>query len=713
LPPGLADHPDYQVVRELGRGGMGVVYLARNRLMGRDEVLKVMSREIIEKPGVLDRFLREIRAVARLQHPNIVAAYSAFRLGESIVLAMEYVNGYDLSRLLKAKGSLSVAHAANIAYQAALGLQHAHEQGMVHRDIKPGNLMLCRQGDRAIVKILDFGLAKATKEQPLDQTLTQAGQMLGTPDYVAPEQTLDAQKADIRADIYSLGCTLYSLLKGGPPFSGSSLFEVLQAHHSIEAQPLHLLRPDVSLELSRVAARMMAKEPDARFQTPAEVAAALVPFFKATKTTTVVQPGGVPAEPTQTKTAFVDPGPQSIEPASPQTFAPVPAAAPSRRRVASRAEAEVDEATPAAAAGLSVLGRVPSWVWPAAAGAVLLLLSLAGWLAGLFSSKVEVGNIPSQALKAEAKSKTLDDSKRLTPPPVPSPEPAPAKRDVLITSREPDLRPLGQPSLVKDQGASAAITDAPILLPEPQPKSPASPDHTQAHSLSPGASASGLGRPEPLRGNKPGLGVGPHTPIGGSWRMTAPALSFTLAATDGRRPTGSFWPELSLEHSEEWTVGDPSAIKLTAKGVSLEQGPGGNFLLTRKSNWKRCTMSVTLAVTENTEAFLVLRAHRQADAWRGITSRITGSGGKVALGGLSTDFQVKERGRRSTEKPVNKTFVVRFTIDQREASRVLLGAQEMASENFAAELGRDDAGAAGLFVRRGRVLIESLSVVEK
>ena len=187
---------------------------------------------------MLDRFLREIRAVARLRHPNIVTAYSAFRLGESIVFAMEYVDGYDLSKLVKAKGPLSVAHASNFIYQAALGLQHAHEEGMVHRDIKPGNLMLSRQGRPRVSQDSRFRSGQGDARAAVDVGLTQEGQMLGTPDYIAPEQTLDAQKADIRADIYSLGCTLYYLLKGGPPFQGSSLFEVLQAHHSMEAKPL-------------------------------------------------------------------------------------------------------------------------------------------------------------------------------------------------------------------------------------------------------------------------------------------------------------------------------------------------------------------------------------------------------------------------------------------------------------------------------------------
>jgi hypothetical protein len=280
LPPGLAEHPDYQVRRELGRGGMGVVYLAHNALMGRDEVLKVMGRHIIERPGLLDRFLREIRAVARLRHPNIVTAYSAFRLGDSIVFAMEYVDGLDLARMVKARGPLPVAHACHFVYQAALGLQHAHEEGLVHRDIKPANLMLARKGDKPSVKILDFGLAKAAREQKVDGGITMEGQALGTPDYIAPEQIIDATSADIRADIYSLGGTLYYLLTGHAPFQAKSLYDLYQAHISREADPLNHVRPDVPAELAALVAKMMAKDPAGRFQTPAEVAHALAPFSR-------------------------------------------------------------------------------------------------------------------------------------------------------------------------------------------------------------------------------------------------------------------------------------------------------------------------------------------------------------------------------------------------------------------------------------------------
>ena len=215
---------------------MGVVYLARNKLMDRLEVLKVLNKEMLAKQGRADRFLREIQSAAKLHHPNVVAAYTALRWGTA-GLRDGVCRGGRSGQAGPARGPLPVINACYFAYQAAQGLQHAHERGMIHRDIKPGNLILFRQGKKAVVKILDFGLAKVTSEQRIDGTLTQQGQMLGTPDYIAPEQTLDAQKADIRADIYSLGCTLYHLLTARTRFSGNSLYEVLQAHIR-EAKPL-------------------------------------------------------------------------------------------------------------------------------------------------------------------------------------------------------------------------------------------------------------------------------------------------------------------------------------------------------------------------------------------------------------------------------------------------------------------------------------------
>ena len=278
LPPELANHPDYADVRELGRGGMGVVYLAQHRLMKRWEVLKVVGKEQLASRGAADRFLQEVQSAARLNHPNVVKAYSASRLGEMIAFSMEYVPGDDLAKVVKARGPLSVQHASFYAAQVAMGLQHAHDKGMVHRDIKPANLMLTKDGTKSVVKILDFGLAKVTSEQKVDTGLTRVGTMMGTPDFMAPEQWKDAATADTRADIYSLGCTLYYLLAGHPPFLGADIWDLHRKHETQTAKPLNLERPEVPPELAAVVAKMLAKEPGKRYQTPGEVAAALKPF---------------------------------------------------------------------------------------------------------------------------------------------------------------------------------------------------------------------------------------------------------------------------------------------------------------------------------------------------------------------------------------------------------------------------------------------------
>jgi serine/threonine protein kinase len=281
LPPELAGNAQYEVLRELGRGGMGVVYLARNRLMGRHEVLKVVNKQVLDRSGGQERFLREIQSAAMLSHPNVVTAYSVLPIGQLLVFAMEYIDGEDLARLVKSRGPLPVQHACYYVQQAALGLQHAFEKKMVHRDIKPQNLILCRDGKKQVVKVLDFGLAKVLREEKEERELTGTGQALGTPDYMAPEQILDAASADIRADIYSLGCTLYYLLTGEPPFKRKSMYEVFQAHQSMEAKLLNLMRPEVPQELAAVVRKMMAKEPAKRYQSPVEVVQALAPFVKA------------------------------------------------------------------------------------------------------------------------------------------------------------------------------------------------------------------------------------------------------------------------------------------------------------------------------------------------------------------------------------------------------------------------------------------------
>jgi putative intracellular protease/amidase len=271
---------------------MGVVYQAEHRHMERIVALKVLGRDLTTNPLALERFRREAKAAARLTHPNIVTAHDFDQAGDLHFLVMEYVEGVSLSRLVETRGPLPVANACHYVRQAAFGLQHAHEQGMVHRDIKPHNLMLTPRGQ---VKVLDFGLARLAEERRRTgyhaagpeqrspgRALTAFGSMLGTPDYIAPEQISDSHRADIRADLYSLGCTLYFLLTGRPPFPGGSVLEKAQSHLDTPPERVNVLRPDLPLELTTVLDRMMAKDPAQRYQTPKEVVAALAPFSRAT-----------------------------------------------------------------------------------------------------------------------------------------------------------------------------------------------------------------------------------------------------------------------------------------------------------------------------------------------------------------------------------------------------------------------------------------------
>lgn len=317
LPAELRDHPRYHIVELIGRGGMGNVYRAEHRLMNRPVAIKLINSQLIQQPQAVERFRREVQAAAKLTHPNIVTAYDAEQAGDVHYLVMEFVEGTDLASVVKHRGPLSVAEACECIRQVAEGLQHAHESGMVHRDIKPHNLMLSANGQ---VRILDFGLAGFASEAAFEGShvrqnvgdthvapqsgdsdyiappsgdggytvtaahLTTAGSVMGTPDYIAPEQAVDAHSADIRADIYSLGCTLHFLLTGKPPFEADNVFAKLKAHAQQPPPSLTTLRKDVPVELAKVAARMMAKNPAERFQTPAAVAEALAPFAEPSAT---------------------------------------------------------------------------------------------------------------------------------------------------------------------------------------------------------------------------------------------------------------------------------------------------------------------------------------------------------------------------------------------------------------------------------------------
>ncbi len=296
----------YHILDRLGEGGVSQVYKAWHTTKNCVVALKVIREELLSNPEAFARFQREMHAVARLSHPNIVSAVDSELVGQTNFFAMEYVEGTDLGKLIQLTGPLKFPHACDYIRQASLGLQHAHEHGLVHRDIKPANLLLTGLSKtpgppvpppgggrppggsgqipelgKGVVKILDMGLARLRQTGGISDNpvaLTMEGAMMGTPDYLAPEQARSAKDADIRSDIYSLGCTFYYLLAGQPPFPGNAVMQKLFQHQKEDPKPLENVRSNVPPELPPILKKMMAKHPAGRYQTPGEVAQALAPL---------------------------------------------------------------------------------------------------------------------------------------------------------------------------------------------------------------------------------------------------------------------------------------------------------------------------------------------------------------------------------------------------------------------------------------------------
>lgn len=279
----------YVISDKLGEGGMGKVYRARQIRLNREVALKIVRPSLIANPLVRKRYEREVETASSLNHPNIVGVYDAGEVDGKHYLAMEFVDGIDLSRLMRTYRPLEVAEACEYARQAALGLHYAHERGFVHRDIKPSNIVVA--GERhisqatepSVVKILDMGLVRSVGFDdggPGGGDLTRAGTVVGTPDYMAPEQAKDSRSVDHRADLYSLGCTLYFLLSGQPPFPTGTPIEKLLKHQLDAPTPLQALRPAVPTSVAEVIAGLLAKDPDHRPQSAAEVAKILAPLTR-------------------------------------------------------------------------------------------------------------------------------------------------------------------------------------------------------------------------------------------------------------------------------------------------------------------------------------------------------------------------------------------------------------------------------------------------
>jgi serine/threonine-protein kinase len=291
----------YQILDRLGKGGQSEVYKARHLDNDWTVALKVIRSDyLLQTSEGIAHFLREVQAMAELNHPNIVEFWDADKVGEAYYFAMEFIEGTDLGKVVQLIGRLSPESASDYVRQAALGLQHAHEHNLVHRDIKPVNLFLTQPVVKPpswhgrpvaapkapappLVKILDWGLASLRCSAEIDkevdsQQCEQA--FVGTADYLSPEQALDPQNVDIRSDIYSLGCTFYFLLVGRVPFVGATVMHKIVQHQKDEPEPVEVVNPDVPPALAAIVRRMMAKKPTDRFQTPAAVALALTPFCR-------------------------------------------------------------------------------------------------------------------------------------------------------------------------------------------------------------------------------------------------------------------------------------------------------------------------------------------------------------------------------------------------------------------------------------------------
>ncbi|HKA07993.1 MAG TPA: serine/threonine-protein kinase [Gemmataceae bacterium] len=348
----------YRIQCPLGEGGMGVVYKAIQPKLDRVVALKVIRPQVLaSRPEVLSRFQREAKAIAQLNHPNVVILFDADEVNGTHYIAMEYVEGQTLEKMVRTQGPMSIRQACEYMRQSALGLQHSCEVGLIHRDIKPSNILVSqklspggnssmrmprptlvtlRDRSRMVqsggstgkqaqhwgqVKILDMGLARLTesldedKPTPEYTPLTRAGALLGTPDFISPEQARDARQVDIRADIYSLGCTFYYILTGKPPFPGGTDVQKLIQHQNVKPHPIDELRPGIPHEVTRILMRMMEKRPEDRYPTPRHLADALEAYLNPVLPSTPVPGGQVPEAP-----------PVPDTPAPPPAKAPAPAA---------------------------------------------------------------------------------------------------------------------------------------------------------------------------------------------------------------------------------------------------------------------------------------------------------------------------------------------------------------------------------------------------
>jgi eukaryotic-like serine/threonine-protein kinase len=263
---------NYVVLDRIGRGSMGKVYKAKDRRLGRHVALKILRRDLTNTPKLVARFKREGSAGARLEHPNVVRTYDLGKWRDLYYIVFEYIEGVNLKALLRKKGKLRPSKAIDIVLQVADALEHARINGVVHRDLKPSNIMLTRDGQ---AKVLDMGLARIISAEGQAAMITQVGEIVGTFDYIAPEQAIDTSSADTRSDLYSLGCTLFHMVTGQAPYPEGTALDKITRHQEEKPPRPTQLEPAISEELDAVILKLMAKNPADRYQTPTELGAEL------------------------------------------------------------------------------------------------------------------------------------------------------------------------------------------------------------------------------------------------------------------------------------------------------------------------------------------------------------------------------------------------------------------------------------------------------
>jgi serine/threonine-protein kinase len=262
----------YRILQIIGSGGMSTVYLAEHKLMHRQRAIKVLPKKRVNDSSYLARFHLEAQATSQLDHPNIVRCYDVDNEGDTHYIVMEFIEGKDLNTIVKQEGALPLELACNYIAQSAEGLAHAHEKGLIHRDVKPANLLVDKKG---IVKILDLGLALFSDNEQASLTVEHNENVLGTADYLAPEQARNSHKIDHKADIYGLGCSLYFVLTGRPPFPDGTLAQRIAKHQTEMPEDIRKLRPDCPRDLADICMKMMQKRPEKRYANMREIAIAL------------------------------------------------------------------------------------------------------------------------------------------------------------------------------------------------------------------------------------------------------------------------------------------------------------------------------------------------------------------------------------------------------------------------------------------------------